>query len=128
MNVVLWVLQVLLALHTAAGAMWKFFNSEQTVASLKAIPHGVWLGMSVVEILCAVGLILPAFNKRLSIAVPIAAACIAVEMLVFSGLHTYSGNADRGELIYWLVVAGVCAFIAYGRVAAKPLAVSMKTT
>ena len=128
MNVVLWVLQVLLALHTAAGAMWKFFNSEQTVASLKAIPHGVWLGMSVVELLCAVGLILPAFNKRLSIAVPIAAACIAAEMLVFSGLHLYSGNADRGELIYWLVVAGVCAFIAYGRVVTQPLAVSARTT
>lgn len=128
MNTLLWVLQVLLALHTAAGAMWKFFNSEQTVASLKAIPHAVWLGMSVVELLCAVGLILPAFNKRLSIVVPVAAACIAAEMLVFSGLHLYSGGADRGELVYWLVVAGVCAIIAYGRVVAQPLVVSMKTT
>ena len=128
MNILLWVLQVLLALHTAAGAMWKFFNSEQTVASLKAIPHGVWLGMSVIELLCAVGLILPAFNKRLSILAPIAAACIAAEMLVFSGLHVYSGDTDRGELIYWLVVAGICAFIAYGRVVAKPPALAMKTT
>lgn len=124
MNVVLWVLQVLLALHTAAGAMWKFFNSEQTVASLKAIPHGVWLGMSVVELLCAVGLILPAFNKRLSIVAPVAAAVIAAEMLVFSGLHIHSGDADRGELIYWLVVAAICAFIAYGRIVAKPPTVS----
>ena len=42
-NVVLWILQVLLALHTAMGAVWKFSNSEQTVPSLQAIPHGAWL-------------------------------------------------------------------------------------
>ena len=51
MNILLWVLQILLALHTAIGAVWKFFNSEQTVPSLKAIPHGVWLSLSVIEIL-----------------------------------------------------------------------------
>ena len=62
MNILLWVLQILLALHTVMGAVWKFSNSaEQTVPSLKAIPHGVWLAMSVFELLCSLGLILPAF-------------------------------------------------------------------
>ena len=121
MNILLWILQILLALHTTAGAMWKFFNAEQTVPSLKAIPHGVWLGMSGVELLCAVGLILPAFSKRLSIAAPVAAICIAAEMLLFSGLHLASGNPDRGELAYWLVVAAVCAFVAYGRFVLRPV-------
>ena len=46
MNILLWVLQILLALHTAMGAVWKFSNSEQTVPSLKAIPHGAWLTLS----------------------------------------------------------------------------------
>ena len=128
MNVLLWILQALLALHTFMGALWKFFNSEQSVPSLKAIPHGLWLGMSVVELLCAAGLLVPAFNKRLSILAPVAAACIATEMLVFSGLHMYSGNTDRGELIYWLAVAGVCAFVASGRLMKKPLTFSVETT
>lgn len=44
MNILLWVLQILLALHTVIGAVWKFSNSEQTVRSLNAIPHGVWAG------------------------------------------------------------------------------------
>ncbi|HSQ28436.1 MAG TPA: DoxX family protein [Gemmatimonadaceae bacterium] len=122
MNVLLWVLQALLALHTFAGAMWKFFNSEQTVPSLKALPHGVWLALSVFELLCGVGLILPAFDKRLGVLAPIAALGIAAEMLLFSGVHVYSGSADRGEVIYWLVVAAVCVFIAYGRFALKPAA------
>ncbi|MBL9038941.1 MAG: hypothetical protein JNG84_10530, partial [Archangium sp.] len=59
MNIFLWILQVLLALHTTMGAVWKFSNSEQTTPSLKAIPHAVWLGMSGIEILCSVALVLP---------------------------------------------------------------------
>ena len=128
MNVFLWVLQCLLALHTLAGAMWKLFNSEQTVPSLKAMPHGLWLGLIGFEVLCGVGLILPAFSKRLAVAVPIAAAGIAAEMLLFSGVHVSSGSTEQGELIYWLVVAAVAAFVAYGRIALRPLALAMEAT
>jgi hypothetical protein len=120
MNILLWVLQILLALHTVMGAVWKFSNSEQTVPSLKAIPHGVWLAMSVFELLCSLGLILPAFNKSLAILAPVAAACIAAEMLLFAGLHIYSGDAHYGPMIYWLVVAAICAFIAYGGFVLRP--------
>jgi hypothetical protein len=120
MNILLWVLQILLAIHTAIGAVWKFSNPAQTVPSLSAIPNGVWLAMSVVELLCAVGLILPAVYKPLAILAPIAAVCIAAEMLLFSGLHIYSGDPNYGPVIYWLVVAAICAFIAYGRFVLKP--------
>ncbi|MFO7445693.1 MAG: DoxX family protein [Ignavibacteriaceae bacterium] len=121
MNILLWILQVFLALHTITGAFWKFFNSEQTVPSLKLIPHGVWLTMSFIELLCSLGLILPALDKRLAVLAPIAATCIAVEMLLFSGLHIYSGQDNYGSLVYWLVVAAICAFIAYGRFVLKPI-------
>ena len=120
MNILLWILQILIALHTIMGAVWKFSNSEQAVPSLKAIPHGVWLAMSIFELLCSLGLILPAFNKPLAILAPIAAACITAEMLLFSGLHIYSGDANYGPMIYWLVVAAICAFIAYGRFVLLP--------
>ena len=73
MNILLWVFQVLLALHTVMGAAWKLSNSEQSVASLSAIPHGVWLALSCIEILCALGLIVPAVSKPLGILAPIAA-------------------------------------------------------
>ena len=115
MNILLWVLQILLALHTIMGAVWKISNSEQTVPSLKAIPHEIWLAMIVIELLCSLGLILPALNKHLAILVPIAAVCIAAEMLLFSGLYVFSGDGNYGQMIYWLIVAAICAFIAYGR-------------
>jgi DoxX-like family len=120
MNILFWVLQVLLALHTLMGAVWKFSNSEQTVPSLQAIPHGVWLAMGVLEVLCSLCLIVPAFKKPLAILVPIAAACIAMEMIIFSGLHVFSGATEHSHVIYWLVVAAICAFIAYGRFVLKP--------
>ena len=121
MNIFFWALQILLALHTAVGAVWKFSNSEQNAFALKAIPHGVWLGLSVVELLCCVGLILPAFNKSLGLLTPVAAAVIAAEMLLFCGVQLFSGDQNFSPLIYWLIVAAICAFIAYGRFVLKPL-------
>ena len=120
MNIFLWVLQVLLALHTAIGAFWEFSNPEQTVPSLQAIPHGAWLGLSVLEVLFSLALILPAFYKPLGILAPVAASCIAAVMLLFCGVHLLSGDANSGPMIYWLVVAAICAFLAYGRFVLKP--------
>jgi hypothetical protein len=121
MNVLLWVLQILLTVHTIMGAVWKFSNSERAVPSLKVIPHGAWLAMSVFELLCSLGLILPAFYELLAVLAPIAAACIAAELLLFSALHLKSRDANLGPMIYWLVVAAICALIAYGRFVLKPL-------
>lgn len=123
MNILLWVLQVLLAVHTAIGAVWKFSHSAaQTMPSLGAIPGWAWLTMSIVELLCVLGLILPAFNKSLGQLAPIAAVLIAAEMLLFCILHVSSGASDYGPVTYWLIVAAVCAFIAYGRFVLKPFA------
>ena len=120
MYLFLWILQFVLALHTAMGAVWKLSNAAQSVPSLKAIPHGAWMALSVVELLCSLALVLAAFDKRLAILAPIAAACIAAEMLLFSVLHVVSGDAQHGQMIYWLVVAAVCVFFAYGRLVLKP--------
>jgi len=115
MNIFLWILQILLALHTIVGAVWKFGNSEQAVPSLSAIPHEGWLALIVYELLCSLGLILPALDKSLAILAPIAAIGIAAEMFFFCVVHVRSGDPGYGPVIYWLVVAAICAFIAYGR-------------
>ena len=122
MNVLFWILQVILALHTAMGAMWKLSNN---VPSLKAIPPGVWRAMSVAELVCALALLLPAIpalRKPTGVLAPTAAAFVAAEMLLFSGLNLASGAAKPGEIGYWVVVAVICGFLAYGRFVLKPLA------
>jgi len=121
MNILLWILQVLLALHTVMGAVWKFSHTaEQTMPSLKAIPQGAWLTLAGVELLCALCLILPAFYKPVVLLVPSAAICIAVIMLSFCAIHFIAGNTGFSSPAYWLVVAALCAFIAYGRIVLRP--------
>ncbi|MCD6019520.1 MAG: hypothetical protein K0S53_2641 [Bacteroidetes bacterium] len=120
MNIFLWILQILLALHTITGAVWKFSNSEAT-ASLHAIPQKMWMALSVIEILCGLCLILPLFIKRLGILAPIAALVIAGEMLLFCAVQFYSGEKNNSQIIYWVVVAGVCVFFAYSRFKIKPI-------
>jgi DoxX-like family len=120
-NIFLWVLQALMAFHTATGAVWKFSNSEQAVPTLEAIPHGAWLGLGVIELVCAVALVLPAIYAPSGKAMPFAAAFVVAEMLLFTGLHVASGATDKGPVVYWLVVAAICGFLAYGRFALKPL-------
>lgn len=121
MNILLWILQSVLAIHTAIGAVWKFSHSERTVPSLQAIPHGLWLSLSIVELLCAAALLVPAIARSVAGLAPLAAIVIGVEMLLFCGLHLASNAADNGPLVYWLVVVAFCAFTAYGRFALKPL-------
>ena len=122
MNITLWILQILLALHTIMGAVWKFSkNAEQTMASLKAIPDRVWMAMAIVELLCSLGLILPAFSKSIATLAPIAALFIVAEMLLFSAMHLSSGSGDYGPIVYWVAVAAVAAFITFGRFVLVPV-------
>lgn len=120
MNIVLWVLQGALALHTVVGAAWKLSNSEQIVPELKAIPHGLWLGLCVVEVVLSAGLVLPALSKTPGVLAPIAAACIAAEMLLFCAVNLSSAAPNAGHMVYWLAVAALCAFVCYGRLALRP--------
>ncbi len=121
MNLLLWALQLMLALHTAIGAVWKFSNPSSTVPSLAALPQGFWQFLSVFELFCVVGLVLPAFYRPLAFLAPLAALGIAAEMLLYCGVSLSSGQATAGNIVYWLVVAAVGAFIAWGRFVLKPL-------
>jgi hypothetical protein len=114
-NALLWILQVLLAMHTTMGAAWKVTNSEQLVPPLAVIPHGVWLALSGLEVLCSVGLVAPAFGRRFARLAPAAAIVIAVEMLVMTALNLSSIYKDDIFTIYWLAVAAFAGFIAVGR-------------
>lgn len=120
MNIGLWVVQVLLALHTAMGAVWKFSNSEAKVPSLSAIPHGMWLGLAVLELGIAALLLLPAASTRFGAFAPYAALFLVAEMLLYSALHLRSGTGTSGELTYWLVVALVAGALAFGRFVLAP--------
>ncbi len=122
MNILLGCLQAVLALHTLMGAIWKISHSaEQTMPSLKAIPQGVWLGLSFFEVLCVLGLVLPVLFRSCGFLAPIAAFVVAAEMLLFCGVHFRSGASNYSPVIYWLGVAVVSVVVAYSRLRLRPL-------
>lgn len=121
MNILLWIIQVLLAGLYVIGGVTKIFMFEkfaQQVASTKALPQGLWVAIGVFELLCGLGLTLPAATRIQPSLTPIAASCLAVEGLLFAVFHAIHG--EHSPMAFGLVSAALSAFVAYGRFALKP--------
>ena len=122
MNVLLWILQGLLAALFVIGGSMKVFMFEKIshqVASNKAFPRAIWTWIGIFEVLCALALIIPAATRTFPILTPVAAACLAVEGALFARLH--SVYAERSPMTFSLVLAVLAALLAYGRFVVAPL-------
>jgi uncharacterized membrane protein YphA (DoxX/SURF4 family) len=122
MNILLWVLQILAALMYAASGVMKVFMFDKIshdVPSFGALPRNAWLVLGIVELVCVIGLIVPgALHWRPALTVA-AAAVLAIESLVFIGVHAQYGEV--GSIVMSGVLGLLMAFIAYGRFALQPL-------
>jgi hypothetical protein len=122
MNILLWVLQALAAfLYGASGIMkvFMFDKVSKDVRSFGALPREAWLALGILELVCMVGLIVPAaFHWRPALTV-VAAAVLAIESLVFIGVHVK--YREITPMIMSGVLGLLMAFIAYGRMVLKPI-------
>lgn len=122
MNVLLWILQGLAALLYGASGVMKIFMFDEIskdVRSFDALPRGVWLALGILELVCMVGLILPAalhWHPRLTVA---AATVLAIESLVFIGVHVKYG--EIAPIIMCIALGLLMAFVAYGRMVLSPI-------
>jgi uncharacterized membrane protein YphA (DoxX/SURF4 family) len=112
MNVLLWVLQVALALLYLAGGSYKTFKFDALANQMRALSRGGWRVLGVLEMLGAVLLVVPAVT-------PLAAAGLALETLALAGLYArYSLKLAATNPMVWALVMGLLsAFVAYGRYA-----------
>jgi uncharacterized membrane protein YphA (DoxX/SURF4 family) len=120
MNILLWVLQIALALLCLAGGSYKilhFDELQKTMAAMRALPQGLWATLGASECLGGLGLILPAATRVLPVLTPIAAAAVAAESVLVSALYLY--YLDFAPLPFTVTMALMAAFIAYGRSARK---------
>src|SRR3954469_19650373 len=122
MNILLWVLQALAALlYTASGVM-KIFMFDKISAdqpSFGALPRGAWMVLGILELVCVIGLIVPStfhWHPKLTV---LAAAILAIESLVFIGVHVKYGETT--PIIMSAVLGLLMVFIAYGRMVLKPI-------
>src|SRR5271168_1825338 len=63
MNILLWVLQVLAALMYGASGVMKVFMFDKVreqAPSFGALPREAWMALGILELVCTVGLIVPA--------------------------------------------------------------------
>jgi uncharacterized membrane protein YphA (DoxX/SURF4 family) len=122
MNILLWVLQILAALLYGASGVMKIFMFDKISAdqpSFGALPRTVWMALGVLELLCVIGLIVPAalhWNPKVTV---LAAAVLALESIVFIFVHVKYGEIP--PIMMSAVLGLLMAFIAYGRFALKPL-------
>ena len=122
MNTLLWVLQVLAALLYGASGVMKVFMFDkisEDVRSFGALPRKAWMALGILELVCTVGLIVPAafhWQPRLTV---VAATVLAIESLVFIGVHAKYGEIT--PIIMSGVLGLLMAFIAYGRMVLQPI-------
>jgi uncharacterized membrane protein YphA (DoxX/SURF4 family) len=122
MNILLWVLQVLAALLYGASGVMKVFMfdkvSEQA-PSFGALPREAWTALGVLELVCTVGLIVPAAFHWQPALTAVAAMVLAIESLVFVWAH--AKYREIAPIVLSGVLGLLMAFIAYGRMVLKPI-------
>jgi hypothetical protein len=121
MNVLLWIVQVALALLYLAGGAYKTFMFDELANHFVALSRGGWGALGVFEMVGAVLLIVPAATKWKPILTPLAAAALALETLAIAALYArYSLELTVTNPLPWAVAMGLlAAFVAYGRYALR---------
>jgi hypothetical protein len=124
MNILLWVLQVALAFLYLSGGAYKTFKFEELAKQMRAIPHGGWRALGLLEMAGGVLLVLPAILRWMPELTPLAAMVLAIETLALAGLYARQSLklAATNPMVWAAVMGLLAAFVAYGRYALAPLA------
>jgi len=116
MNILLWVLQILAALLYGSSGVMKVFMFEkvsQDVPSFGALPREAWKALGILELMCAVGLIVPGALHWQTVLTVVAAALLATESVVFVWVH--AKYKEISPIVLSSVLGLLMAFIVYGR-------------
>ncbi len=124
MNIVIWVVQVLLAMGFLMAGGMKMMKPkseiEKMMAWAKDFPQSQIKMIGMIEVFGAIGLILPAATGILPILTPIAAVGLALTMV--GALVTHIRRKDgMGETLPSVMMLLMSLFVAYGRFVFVPL-------
>ncbi len=124
MNIALWVVQILLALAFAASG---FMKVSQPIATLSK-RMGDWVDdfgprpvrlIGVLEILAAIGLILPAVTHILPWLTPLAAVGLVLTMI--GAMIVHARRNEPSHMVPNIVLLLLAAFVIYGRFVMVPI-------
>src|SRR3954470_12560298 len=120
MNIVLWILQVLLALaFLAHGGLFLFPPPEIAVQMNASLPRWFQLFLGVAEIAAGLGLILPGLTRIKPWLIVWAAGGIMIVMVSATIWHVLRHEWSSAAIC--LVLLALAAFVAYGRQRVLPI-------
>jgi len=120
MNVLLWILQVLLAVAFLLHGWLYLSPPPEMLEMLNAyLPTWFRVFIGVAEIAAAVGLVLPAATRILPKLTPAAAAGLMIVSLSACVLHVT--RHETGPAVITAVLFALTAFVAYGRWKLRPI-------
>ncbi|MER8017490.1 DoxX family protein [Streptomyces griseoluteus] len=124
MDLALWISAWMLAVVALVGGVSKTFVPKERLA---AVHGGGWTErvgagsvkvLGVLELLAAVGLVLPALLDRVPVLVPVTAACWV--LLMTGAMATHGRRREFGFVALNLAYLALAAFIAWGRFGPAP--------
>src|SRR6187549_3888186 len=120
MNILLWILQVLLALAFLAHG-WLFLWPPPEIAAMMnaSLPRWFQLFLGVAEIAAGVGLTLPGITKIAPWLVVWAAGGIMIVMVSATAWHVVRGEISSA--VVTLVLLVMATFVAYQRQRVRPI-------
>ena len=121
MNVLLWVLQVLLAaVFLAHGLLLLMPPPDIAAQMLMSLPRGFWVFLGVAEVAAAVGLTLPGLTRINPWLVAWAAGGIMIVMISATIYHVMRNEISSAVVTFVLLL--MATFVAYMRLRVMPIA------
>jgi len=120
MNVVLWILQVLLAVAFFAHG-WILLRPSADIAQLmlESLPRWFWVFLGIAEICAAVGITLPGISRVQPWLVTWAAVGIMIVMVSATVWHV--ARAEWSSAVVTLILLAMATFVAYARARILPI-------
>ncbi|MET7614158.1 DoxX family protein [Streptomyces seoulensis] len=119
MDLALWISAWALAVVALVGGVSKTFVAKEKLAGVHGGGWTEGVGgrsvkvLGVLELLAAVGLVLPALLDRVPVLVPVTAACWV--LLMIGAMVTHGRRREFGFVVLNLAYLALAAFIAWGR-------------
>jgi len=123
MNVFLWIVAGFLAFVFLATGLFKLVRTKEQLAAtglgwVEDFGPGTIRLIGILEVLGALGLILPAVTGIAEVLVPVAAVGLTLNMLGAMSVHIR--RREPTLVVVTAVLAFLCAFLAWGRLVLVP--------
>lgn len=118
MNIALWTLQILLALYYAMGGFYQLNVGKLPPTYFKRVPKPGWIALGAMQIIFALGLVLPGALKMMPQLTPFAAICLIGDTLL---VYLLIFQKFIFQAAVWVLVPAVlAAIVAYSRFVLSP--------